>query len=207
MSATPTIFDRKLLRARRKRASALGAETFLLDRVAADMAERLTAVLRQFVCAVDLGTPTDAVRRALRASCRVGTIIAAELDATRLDPAFPRVAADEEALPFADGSLDLVVSALALQFVNDLPGTLIQIRRALKPDGLLLAALVGGESLSELREAFAAAESESRRRCQPTRRAFRRPARHRRAVATRRLCSAGGRYRPAHRALRFGSGA
>ncbi len=160
MSATPTIFDRKLLRARRKRASALGAETFLLDRVAADMAERLTAVLRQFVCAVDLGTPADAVRRALRASCRVGTIIAAELDATRLDPAFPRVAADEEALPFADGSLDLVVSALALQFVNDLPGTLIQIRRALKPDGLLLAALVGGESLSELREAFAAAESE-----------------------------------------------
>jgi SAM-dependent methyltransferase len=63
-------------------------------------------------------------------------------------------------LPFADGSLDLVVSGLALQFVNDLPGTLIQIRRALKPDGLLLAALIGGESLSELRTAFAAAESE-----------------------------------------------
>ena len=59
---------------------------------------------------------------------------------------------DEEALPFADGSLDLVVSALALQFVNDLPGTLIQIRRALKPDGLLLAAMIGGDSLTELRE-------------------------------------------------------
>ena len=71
-----------------------------------------------------------------------------------------RVAADEEALPFADGSLDLVVSALALQFVNDLPGTLIQIRRALKPDGLFLAALIGGDTLTELREAFAAAESE-----------------------------------------------
>ena len=71
-----------------------------------------------------------------------------------------RVAADEETLPFADGSLDLVTSALALQFVNDLPGTLIQIRRALKPDGLFLAALVGGESLAELREAIAAAESE-----------------------------------------------
>ena len=68
--------------------------------------------------------------------------------------------ADEEALPFADGSLDLVVSALALQFVNDLPGTLIQIRRALKPDGLLLAALIGGDSLTELRESFAEAESE-----------------------------------------------
>ena len=70
------------------------------------------------------------------------------------------VVADEEALPFADGALDLVVSALALQFVNDLPGTLIQICRALKPDGLLLAALVGGASLTELREFFAQAESE-----------------------------------------------
>jgi SAM-dependent methyltransferase len=71
-----------------------------------------------------------------------------------------RVAADEEALPFADGSLDLVVSALALQSVNDLPGVLAQIRRALKPDGLFLAALLGGETLTELRQAFAAAESE-----------------------------------------------
>ena len=70
------------------------------------------------------------------------------------------VAADEEALPFRDASLDLVVSALALQFVNDLPGTLIQIRRALKPDGLLLAALAGGDTLIELRQAFAAAEAE-----------------------------------------------
>jgi hypothetical protein len=70
------------------------------------------------------------------------------------------IVADEEALPFRDGSLDLVVSALALQFVNDLPGALIQIRRALKPDGLLLAALVGGDTLTELRDAFAAAEAE-----------------------------------------------
>ena len=79
--------------------------------------------------------------------------------AARLGPLLD-VVVDEEALPFADGSLDLVVSALALQFVNDLPGTLIQIRRALKPDGLLLAALIGGDSLTELREAFAQAESE-----------------------------------------------
>src|SRR5204862_135725 len=70
------------------------------------------------------------------------------------------VAADEEALPFHDGSFDLVVSALALQFVNDLPGALVQIRRALKPDGLMLAALAGGETLTELRQAFAAAEAE-----------------------------------------------
>jgi len=161
MPQTPAIFDRKLLRTRRQRARLLGPETFLLDRVAADLAERLSAVLRQFERAVDLGTPTDAVRRALCAGGKVATIIAVEPAAERLDNSFLRVAADEEALPFADASLDLVVSGLALQFVNDLPGTLIQIRRALKPDGLLLAALIGGDSLIELREAFAAAESEN----------------------------------------------
>ena len=160
MSTSPTIFDRKLLRARRERARALGPETFLLDRVAAELGERLSAVLRQFERAVDLGTPTDAVRRLLAASGKVATIVAAEPSATRLDASSLRVAADEEALPFADGALDLVVSALSLQFVNDLPGTLIQIRRALKADGLLLAALIGGDSLTELREAFAEAESE-----------------------------------------------
>ena len=71
-----------------------------------------------------------------------------------------RVVADEEALPFADASLDLVVSGLSLQLVNDLPGTLVQMRRALKPDGLLLASLLGGATLTELREAWIAAEAE-----------------------------------------------
>ena len=137
----------------------LGPETFLLDRVAAELGERLSAVLRTFERAVDLGTPSDAVRRVLAASGKVATIVAAEPDARHQAPALS-VAADEEALPFADGALDLVVSALSLQFVNDLPGTLIQIRRALKADGLLLAALIGGDSLTELREAFAEAESE-----------------------------------------------
>jgi SAM-dependent methyltransferase len=158
--AGPIVFDRKLLRVRRARARALGPATFLLDRVAAELSERLDPVMRTFNVAVDLGTPTDAVRRVLAVSGKVGTIIAAEPDAATLGDTFPRVAADEELIPFADGSLDLVVSALALQFVNDLPGTLIQIRRALKPDGLLLTALVGGDSLIELREAFAQAESE-----------------------------------------------
>jgi SAM-dependent methyltransferase len=159
MSANPTIFDRRLLRVRRARARKLGQETFLLDRVAAELGERLSAVLRQFERAVDLGTPADAVRRVLAASGKVATIVAAEPDAQRQASALS-VAADEEALPFADGALDLVVSALSLQFVNDLPGTLIQIRRALKPDGLLLAALLGGDSLTELRTSFAEAESE-----------------------------------------------
>jgi SAM-dependent methyltransferase len=156
----PIVFDRFLLRERRRRARARGPATFLLDRAAAELAERLSAVLRTFGVAVDLGTPTDALRRAIGASGAVGTMIAAEPDAAALEPGFPRVAADEEALPFADGALDLVVSGLALHWVNDLPGTLVQVRRALKPDGLLMAAMLAGDSLSELREAFAAAESE-----------------------------------------------
>ncbi len=128
--------------------------------MAAELGERLDAVVREFGCAVDLGTPTDAVRHVLADSGKVGTVVAAAPAVAANDTAFARVAVDEEALPFADNSLDLIVSSLALQFVNDLPGTLIQARRALKPDGLLLATLVGGDSLSELREAFAAAESE-----------------------------------------------
>jgi SAM-dependent methyltransferase len=167
MSAHPLIFDRRLLRARRARAAALEPSTFLIERVAQDLSDRLATVLRRFECAVDLGTPTDAARRALAASGKVGTVIAADALAAALrktgsmlgDRALA-VAADEEALPFRDACLDLVVSVLALQFVNDLPGALIQIRRALKPDGLLLAALAGGDTLTELRQAFAAAETE-----------------------------------------------
>jgi SAM-dependent methyltransferase len=149
MSSNPAIFDRKLMRLRQARALAYGPETFLIDRVAVDLGERLEAVLRTFERAADIGTPTDVVRRMLKASSKVAAVYGGD-----------SVVADEEALPFAEGSLDLVVSALALQFVNDLPGTLIQIRRALKPDGLLLAALLGGDTLIELREAFAEAEAE-----------------------------------------------
>ena len=159
MSQTPAIFDRRLLRARQRRARMLGPATFLLDRVAEEMGERLSVVLRRFERAVDLGTPSDALRRVLADSGKMATLVSASPSVTA-DTGLPAVRADEEALPFADASLDLVVSALALQFVNDLPGTLIQIRRALKADGLLLAAMIGGESLSELREAFAEAESE-----------------------------------------------
>jgi SAM-dependent methyltransferase len=156
--AHPLIFDRKLLRARRARALALGPATFLLDWAADDLAARLSTVLRRFDVAVDLGTPGDAVRR--RLADRAGTIVAVDTLPSAVTAECLAVVADEEALPFRDGSLDLVVSALALHFVNDLPGTLIQIRRALKPDGLLLAALIGGESLNELRQSFAAAEAE-----------------------------------------------
>jgi SAM-dependent methyltransferase len=154
MADNLAIFDRALLRRRRQRAIALGPATFLLDRVAGDMADRLAAVLRRFDIAADLGTPGAAVRAALGQLGSVGRIIAADVDDGS------EVIADEEALPFGDATLDLVVSALALQFVNDLPGVFIQIRRALKPDGLFLAALLGGETLTELRQSFAQAESD-----------------------------------------------
>jgi SAM-dependent methyltransferase len=142
----PALFDRALLHARMRRAGTDGAVTFLLERVAEDMADRLAAVKREFLAAADLWTPGEGFAD-LRA--RLPSIARISLDAS-----------GSETLPFAAESLDLVVSALALQFVNDLPGVLAQIRRALKPDGLLLAAMIGGDSLIELRQAFAAAEAE-----------------------------------------------
>jgi SAM-dependent methyltransferase len=158
MSA-PRVFDRFLLSRRRRRARALGPATFLIDRVAADLDDRLSSVLRRFELAADLGSPSPAVRRLL--APRVGSLIAVAAAAEDVrDHAGPKLVADEEALPFADATLDLVVSLLALQSVNDLPGTLVQVRRALKPDGLFLAALLGGDTLSELRRSFAAAEAE-----------------------------------------------
>jgi SAM-dependent methyltransferase len=159
MAESPIIFDRALLRQRRRRAAALGPATFLLERASHDLADRLAAVLRRFELAVDLGTPGDAVRAALGQLESVGRIVAADaVPGSSSGETF--VAADAEALPFGDATLDLVVSALALQFVNDLPGVLVQIRRALKPDGLFLAALIGGETLHELRLSFAAAEAD-----------------------------------------------
>ncbi len=166
----PRIFDRPLLRARRERALHLGPETFLLDRVAEEFAHRLRLVLRRFDLAVDLATPAAAVRKALMRCGAIGTTIAVNslMAAGRRHPGHDAdtatpllcVAADEEALPFGDGTVDLVVSGLALQVVNDLPGVLVQVRRALKPDGLFLAALLGGDTLTELRQSFAVAESD-----------------------------------------------
>jgi SAM-dependent methyltransferase len=146
-TAAPILFDRALLRARWKRAARQGAATFLLDRAAEDMAERLHAVLREFSSAADIGTAGDQVRNAL--TKRVAELAHIDLPDS-----------ESASLPLAPMSIDLAVSALALQFVNDLPGVLAQIRRALKPDGLLLAAMIGGDTLTELRQSFAAAEAE-----------------------------------------------
>ncbi len=157
----PTVFDRPLQRRRQARAARMGPATFLLDRVADQLAERFAVVKRTFAVAVDLGTPTPALRQALAAFPNIGLLVALGPHWGDGVPPWPlRICADEEALPLGEQAVDLVVSALALQFVNDLPGTLVQIRRALAPDGLFLAALAGGNTLTELRQALAAAEVE-----------------------------------------------
>jgi SAM-dependent methyltransferase len=142
---TPVLFDRALLARRQHRASSLGAATFLLDRVAGDMAERLSAVKRDFVNAADIWTPGEG----LASLARFKSVARIALEGSA-----------QEVLPLEPASLDLALSALAFQAVNDLPGVLAQIRRALKPDGLLLAAMIGGDTLTELRQSFAAAEAE-----------------------------------------------
>ena len=145
-ASAPILFDRALLCARQQRARRQGAVTFLLDRVAEDFGDRLLAVTRTFADAADIWSPGELLQKPV--ADRFASI-------TRL-----ALESESEALALAPESLDLAVSALALQFVNDLPGVLAQLRRALRPDGLLLAAMLGGETLTELRQSFAAAEAE-----------------------------------------------
>ncbi len=146
-TTAPILFDRALLRARQDRASRIEPATFLFDRVAEDMDERLHAVLRDFSDVADVWSPGELLRQPLRD--RFKSIAQVHPDSS-----------GHEILEFQPDSLDLVISALAFQFVNDLPGVLAQIRRALRPDGLLLAAMIGGDTLNELRQSFAAAEAE-----------------------------------------------
>ena len=162
MTAQAIGFHRALIARRRHRAAPLaGAHAFLLERVADDLAERLQIVRRTFPVALSLGAYNGTVGGRIRSLDRVGTVVECELSPRLLAHCRgPRVLADEEALPFGDGTLDLIVSGLSLQFVNDLPGALVQARRALKPDGLLLAAVLGGETLSELRSVWLEAEAE-----------------------------------------------
>jgi SAM-dependent methyltransferase len=156
------IFDRRLLAARRDRAAPTATQhEFLLAEVADDLVERLEAVKRRFGVVLNLGAHHGLIGRRLRQLSGVGMIIDADpVMRVLVQCNGARVQADEEALPFKDQSFDLIVSGLALQFVNDLPGTLVQVRRALNPDGLLLAAMLGGSTLFELRSALAVAEEE-----------------------------------------------
>jgi SAM-dependent methyltransferase len=151
--AVPLLFDRSALAARRKRASEAPAD-FLLRRVADEIADRLTTVLRDFKQVVEVGSLSTSLRETISRHCGGAYL--------RLGPAagIPDIVADEEALPLAPETFDLAVSALSLQAVNDLPGALVQVRRALKPDGLFLAALLGGATLTELRQSFTQAEAE-----------------------------------------------
>jgi SAM-dependent methyltransferase len=165
MSAPPLIFDRALHRKRLDRAAPRFAEAdFLKRRAAEDAVARLEAILRDFPRAVDLGARDGAFARALAqsdAAQRVGLLVEADLSGAMLAGREGiRVQACEERLPFAPGSLDLVVSTLALHWTNDVVGALIQIRRALRPDGLFIGSFLGGSTLIELRQAMMAAEAE-----------------------------------------------
>jgi len=165
MSAPPRLFDRALLRKRLTRAApGFARADFLHRRAAQDLAWRLEPIMKSFDLAVELSARGGAFREALlesEAAARVGLLIEGDLSEAMLARrGGPRVVLDDERLPFAPGSLDLVVSTLGLHWTNDVVGTLIQARRALRPDGLFLGALLGGSTLTELRQALTAAEAE-----------------------------------------------
>ena len=165
MTASPLLFDRTLHRQRLDRAaSGYAAADFLKARAAQDVVMRLETILRRFPVAVDLGSRNGSFSKALSesdAAANLDVLFETDLSARMLAgrPGL-RVAADEERLPFGDATLDLVVSTLALHWTNDLVGALIQIRRALRPDGLFIGAMFGGATLTELRQCLLAAEAE-----------------------------------------------
>ena len=156
------VFDRSALRQRRNRAARdWDRQAFLKREIAERLVERLDDIRRTFPLALDIGCHGDEVALALSGRGTIGQLIRADLGLGFARRACgPAVVADEEALPFAAGRFDLVLSAMDLHWVNDLPGALIQIRRILKPDGLFLGAMLGGATLWQLRQALAAAESE-----------------------------------------------
>jgi SAM-dependent methyltransferase len=158
--ASIRIFERGLQRRRLRRALVKGPAGFLLSQAAEELIDRLSTVNRSFATVLDLGTPGPELAQRLAAVPGAQVFRLAPLPQVLAPPPILNLVGDEEALPFAPGRFDLVVSALALQSVNDLPGSLVQIRHALKPDGLLLACLAGGRTLHELRTAFAVAETE-----------------------------------------------
>jgi SAM-dependent methyltransferase len=156
------IFDRRLHRARRERAApALGTVDFLIREAAGRLAERLADVRRRFALALELGCHTGQLGAALGTSSPIEHLVQTDLalGMARRTTGL-RLVADEELLPFGPERFDLALSCLSLHWVNDLPGTLAQVASILKPDGLLLAALLGGTTLPELREALLRAELE-----------------------------------------------
>ncbi len=163
---TMQVFDRKLVRRHRDRAAATIADhDFLLREVGSRLAERLELIRRNFPRVLDLGCHGGEMAGLLQGLSGIQTIIQTDMSPRMAGVAgaanaTPVLAVDEELLPFAPGSFDMVVSNLSLHWVNDLPGTLIQVRQALRPDGLFLAAMFGGDTLFELRRALMEAESD-----------------------------------------------
>jgi SAM-dependent methyltransferase len=161
MHGSMRVFDRDAVRRHRDRAARrLDRHDFLLREVGERLADRLDDVRRRFPLALDLGCHGGQFGRLLGGRGGVEVLVHGDPSLPMLTTAGGlRVVSDEERLPFRPGAFDLVVSLLSLHWVNDLPGALVQIRMALKPDGLFLAAMLGGETLRELRQAFAEAEA------------------------------------------------
>ncbi|MER9129469.1 methyltransferase domain-containing protein [Mesorhizobium sp. M0598] len=155
------VIDTSLWLARKRRAMArpIAGADFLMRRAAEDLADRLGAVERRFGKAASLFCQTPAAAEVLAESGKVTENVRVEADAAFLGGQ-PGLLAPLETVPFEPESLDLAVSLLSLQAMNDIPGMLVQIRRALKPDGLFLGAFAGTGTLSELRESLLAAETE-----------------------------------------------
>ncbi|WP_422041533.1 class I SAM-dependent methyltransferase [Roseibium sp.] len=163
MTAQTDLFDRALLRKRRQRAlkrAKTGAD-FLLANVAEDLQDRLLLINRVFRTAVDLGGHTGRISRAIGDSGKAETILRADLFFADPHLPPPDLVVDDALVPLKDQSVDLIVSALNLHLVNDLPGSLIQIRRTLAPDGLFMAVLPGAGTLTELRDSLTRAELET----------------------------------------------
>lgn len=157
--AAPNIFDRSARARIRARAERVGAGSFLLRDAAENLHERISSVNRRFSFALDVGSRRQSFTKLEPLAETWVRMPIAYSDSA--PPSQKAVVAEEDALPFANGSFDLVVSTLSLHSVNDLPGALIQIRRILVPDGLFVAALFGGATLGELRRAFALGENET----------------------------------------------
>ena len=146
MTEEAHVFDRRLVRRHRSRAAAgLAAHDFLFRETAERLADRLDDVRRRFPVALDLGCHSGQLGAALAGRGGVETLVQCDLSPDLVARAAGhRVAADEEALPFAAASLDPVMSNLRMHWVNDLSGALVLARRLLRPDGLLLAVMFGG---------------------------------------------------------------
>jgi SAM-dependent methyltransferase len=158
----PLVFDRRAVRCNRTRAAAcFAAHDFLFRAGAERLADRLADIARGFPLAFEIGARGRLLADRLPASAGIECLIASDVALPfARGCAAPAAVADEEFLVFAEGRFDLALGNLALHWTNDLPGALHQVARALKPDGLLLASMLGGRTLVELRECLLAAESE-----------------------------------------------